>query len=158
MGAILNELVIVPEKPESDQAQSLMNRMYQELTPLYGGTAEGRFSQLDFRQGGSVFVIARIGDQPIACGALVWLEENVAEIKRMFVEPAWRGRGVARVVLADLERRARTFGYRKLRLETGIRQPTAIGLYESAGYQRIPPYGRHVGDLLSVCFEKEMLV
>jgi len=49
MPAILNELVIVPEEPESDQAQSLMNRMYQELTPWYGGTAEGRFPQLDFR-------------------------------------------------------------------------------------------------------------
>ncbi|MDZ8106125.1 MAG: GNAT family N-acetyltransferase [Nostoc sp. DedQUE12a] len=152
----INELVISPQDYESLEANILINRMYQELTLLYGGTPDGKFPALDLSQSGSVFVIAWIQTQATACGAIIPLGEGIGEIKRLFVESAWRGRGVAKAVLADLERRAEIFGYRKLRVETGIYQPTAIRLYETAGYQHIAPYGRYVGDSLSVCFEKEI--
>jgi len=72
----------------------------------------------------------------------------------MYVAPAVRRRGIARRMLGELERRAANFGYRVLRLETGNRQPEAISLYESYGFQRIAPYGKHANDPLSICFEK----
>jgi GNAT superfamily N-acetyltransferase len=73
----------------------------------------------------------------------------------MYVVAPARRRGVARSLLAELERRAAEFGYSLIQLETGNRQPEAIALYESCGYHRIPPYGSHVGDPVSVCFQKE---
>ncbi|MEH2062587.1 MAG: GNAT family N-acetyltransferase [Nostoc sp.] len=156
MSQNLDQLVISPEDYESLVSNILTNRMYQELTSLYGGTADGKFPPLDFSQPKSVFVIAWIQSQPIACGAVVPLAEEIGEIKRVFVESAWRGRGVAKIVLADLERRAQIFGYRSLRVETGIYQPPAIRLYKSAGYQPIAAYGCYVGNPVSVCFEKQI--
>jgi ribosomal protein S18 acetylase RimI-like enzyme len=74
----------------------------------------------------------------------------------MFVEPSMRGRGIARALLAGLEAAARGLGLTVLRLETGSRQPEAIGLYESAGYLRVPAFGEYASDPLSVCFEKRL--
>jgi putative acetyltransferase len=75
----------------------------------------------------------------------------------MYVEPRLRRHGISRAILAELERRARECGYTTVRLETGVRQPNAIRLYETSGYQRIEPFGRHRGDPVSVCFEKALV-
>jgi ribosomal protein S18 acetylase RimI-like enzyme len=64
-----------------------------------------------------------------------------AELKRMYVSPAARGRGVARAVLAELERTAVEAGYRRMVLETGVKQPEALALYRSAGYVEVPRFG-----------------
>jgi hypothetical protein len=72
----------------------------------------------------------------------------------MYVAPDGRRRGIARRILQTLEQLAAGFNYRAIRLETGLEQPEAIGLYESSGYHRIAPYGHHKGDPRSVCFEK----
>ena len=74
----------------------------------------------------------------VGCGALRALGDGVAEVKRMYVVPEARGRGVSKVVLAGLEDAARSRGWTLLRLETGPRQPEAIALYEGAGYRPIP--------------------
>jgi ribosomal protein S18 acetylase RimI-like enzyme len=74
----------------------------------------------------------------------------------MFVDAAYRRRGIGRQVLETLEQQARALGYRRLSLETGNRQRPAIALYERAGYRRIAPFGPHVGDPTSVCFGKEL--
>ena len=74
----------------------------------------------------------------------------------MFVQPEWRGRGVARQLLAALESQARNLGYAALRLETAPGQPEAIGLYRSAGYADIQPFGEYIGNPVSVCFEKRL--
>jgi GNAT superfamily N-acetyltransferase len=95
----------------------------------------------------SVVVVARDDDgTPLGCGALRALRDGVAEVKRMYVVPAARGRGISRVVLDGLEAAARERGWTTLRLETGPRQPEAIGLYVSAGYRPIPAFGAYVGD------------
>jgi putative acetyltransferase len=74
----------------------------------------------------------------------------------MYVEPAARRRGVARKVLEKLESVAHERGYAALRLETGIRQPEAIGLYEAAGFHRIQCYGMYIDNPRSVCYEKRL--
>jgi GNAT superfamily N-acetyltransferase len=94
----------------------------------------------------SVVLIARDDDgTALGCGALRALGNGAAEVKRMYVVPAARGRGVAREVLAGLEDEARDRGWTPLRLETGPRQPEAIGLYVSVGYRPIPAFGLYVG-------------
>ena len=75
----------------------------------------------------------------------------------MYVVPSARRQGVGRAILSELERLASEFGYRVVRLETGNRQPEAMALYERHGYCRIALYGEHVGDPVSICFEKGMV-
>jgi putative acetyltransferase len=74
----------------------------------------------------------------------------------MYVAPAARGRGLSRLLLAALEDEARQLGYSLVRLETGDRQPEAIKLYASSGFEPIPRYGPFVDDPRSVCFEKRL--
>lgn len=86
---------------------------------------------------GGGFIVGWTGNEPICCGGFKRLPDGACEIKRMYVVPDARGRGVARALLRELERRARTHGYRVARLDTGPRQPEARRLYESAGYTAI---------------------
>jgi GNAT superfamily N-acetyltransferase len=87
-----------------------------------------------------VFVILYEDGAPVAGGGLRRLDEDVAEIKRMFVEPSARGRGHGRRVLLELETAAAELGYRRLRLDTAQSLTTATALYRSAGYRDIPDY------------------
>jgi GNAT superfamily N-acetyltransferase len=108
----------------------------------------------------AVFVVARLEGEPVGCGALKPFEEggavDTAEVKRMYVAPHARGRGVARAVLARLEDEARRFGYRRVVLETGVYQVEAIRLYERSGYTRIPCYGMYATRAISVCYGREL--
>jgi putative acetyltransferase len=90
----------------------------------------------------------------VACGAVKAYAPNILEIKRMYVPPTHRGRGIASLVLEELERWAKELGAKKCILETGIRQPEAIRLYQKNDYQSIPNYGQYEGVASSVCFEK----
>jgi GNAT superfamily N-acetyltransferase len=94
------------------------------------------------------------GDEPVGCGAFKEYSPGTAEIKRMFVRPEHRGRGVAVAVLAELEEWAAKLGYNNCILETGLKQPEAIRLYEKSGYTRIPNYGQYEGVENSVCMKK----
>ena len=104
----------------------------------------------------SAYLIARLGVQPVGCAALAPLDEATAEVRRVYVVASVRRRGIARILIAGLERRAAELGYHTLRLATGIRQPEAIALYETCGFRRIPPFGVHIGDPVNICFEKQM--
>ena len=93
----------------------------------------------------SIVLVARDDDgTALGCGALRELGNGVAELKRMYVAPSARGRGVAKAVLAGLEEAAHERGWTTLRLETGPRQPEAIGLYTRAGYRPIEAFGAYV--------------
>jgi GNAT superfamily N-acetyltransferase len=95
----------------------------------------------------AVVLVARdVGGEAVGCGALRPLGDGVAEIKRMYVVPAARGRGLSKLVLAGLEAAARDRGWTTLRLETGPRQPEAVALYEGAGYRPIAAFGPYADD------------
>lgn len=100
------------------------------------------------------YVIAWRGETAIGCGALRPIDDDIVEIRRMYVLRTARKAGVARAVLAHLEEVARGLGFVVLRLETGYRQQPAMALYESAGFKRIAPFGQYANDPTSVCFEK----
>ncbi len=105
---------------------------------------------------GGAFLLARIEGRPVGCIGLRRYRDDVAEIKRMYVIPEARRRGVGRVLLDALEAHARRLGYGAVILETGTRQPEALELYESRGYTRILNYGYWADSPLSVCFEKRL--
>jgi putative acetyltransferase len=105
------------------------------------------------------FLVARLDGEPVGCGALrpsPTAAEGVVEVKRMYVAPAARGRGVARALLAALEREAASLGYRSAVLETGIRQHEAMALYESAGWVPTANYGAYRASPLSRCYRKAL--
>ncbi len=99
-------------------------------------------------------IVATIRDQALSCGAIKAFSDEAMEVKRMYTKPAYRGQGVAKKVLRELETWAHELGYRSCVLETGKRQPEAIALYLSAGYGIIPNYGQYAGVENSVCFKK----
>ena len=101
-------------------------------------------------------MVVTVDGRAVACGAWQPLEPGVAELKRMYVRPAYRGRGIARQLVVALEEEAFAAGRPLLRLETGTYLTRAIALYRSAGYRPIPVYGEYVGNPYSVCFEKRL--
>jgi len=103
---------------------------------------------------GGVYLVAYMGQEAVACGAIRPLEGTTAEVRRMFVSRSARRQGLSTAVLQELEAQAIRRGYTKLRLETGFKQKPAIALYKSQGYVRIQPFDQYAGDPTSVCFEK----
>ena len=101
-------------------------------------------------------VIAYADGQAVGCGAIKEYTSETAEVKRMYTKPDERGKGIASQVLVELEEWASEMGYEKCILETGKRQPEAIGLYKKSGYKSIPNYGPYEGVENSVCFEKAL--
>lgn len=99
-------------------------------------------------------VVCYENGQPIGCGAIKAFGNEAMEVKRMYVSPDGRNKGIATQVLTELETWASQMGYAKCVLETGKRQPEAIALYEKNGYRRTENYGQYVGVENSVCFEK----
>jgi putative acetyltransferase len=100
------------------------------------------------------FFVARQDGEARGCGGLKRVDAAYGEVKSLFVDPAARGLGLARALLAAIEAEARAQGLSLLRLETGIRQPAAIGLYEATGFRRIGPFGDYRADPLSLFMEK----
>jgi len=99
-------------------------------------------------------LVAYEGNIPIGCGAIKTFNSDAMEIKRMFVLPKHRGKGIAGIILNELEQWAKELGYTKCVLETGINQPEALALYHKSGFVRIPNYGQYADVPSSFCFEK----
>jgi putative acetyltransferase len=102
------------------------------------------------------FFVLMVGSEPAGCGALRALEPGVGELKRMYVRPAYRGRGLARLLLGALEAEACAAGIAELRLETGPRHVEALALYRSSGYENIPKYGEYARSPDSICMAKRL--
>lgn len=104
-------------------------------------------------------VVVYLENQAAGCGAFKPFEEGVSvEVKRMYVLESHRGKGIAGLILAELEQWAAELGYSKSILETGKRQPEAIALYKKHGYQITENYGQYKGIENSVCFEKTLII
>lgn len=101
-------------------------------------------------------VVAYDDGQAVGCGAIKVFSPEAMEVKRMYVLPECRKKGIARQVLAELEKWASELSYKKCVLETGKKQPEAIALYLRSGYHRIANYGQYAGIANSMCFEKEV--
>jgi GNAT superfamily N-acetyltransferase len=149
---------IAAEPFDSHDAQRLVTALDARLAALY--PPEQRFGPNlkpeHLRGGRGTFLVARDGDRAVGCGALRLLDTTTAEVKRMYVEPDMRGKGVGRAVLASLEAAAREMGVRRLVLETGVHQEAAIALYRRAGFKPVDCWGEYATAPTSVCFEKHL--
>jgi putative acetyltransferase len=139
-------------------AQQLILALNAELEARY--PEEGaNFFRLDpdeVSEGRGGFFVAYLDDEPVGCGAVRRSEPGVAEIKRMYVAPAARGRGVGKQIVQKLEFIARQLGVTRLVLETGPRQPEAIAVYKNSGFVEIPLFGEYIGSNFSVCMAKDL--
>lgn len=144
--------------PRGPEAAGLIRALSAELARRYDYMEDGSggFKPEQALGPRGAFVIGRVGGTPVACGAIRPLGGDVAELKRVYVRDEFRGRGYSKVVVQELERLALARGYNVMRLETGVRQPEAMSLYESLGYHRIPNYGEYRDSSLSVCYEKTL--
>ena len=157
-------VVVRPEPYDGSIARSLVAAL--TIDERYAGDeepddpeAEWALEVADVTPPHGVFLVAYLDGRPVGCGALRPLPEagaGVAEIKRMYTSPSARRRGVSRAVLARLESEAAGFGYRRLQLQTGLRQPEAMALYGANGYHRVPNFGRWAASELTACFAKDL--
>jgi GNAT superfamily N-acetyltransferase len=139
------EVELRAEAFDGGVAAALIEQVQQEYVERYGGPDETVLDPVEFSPPNGGFVVLYLDGEPVACGGWRGLRDyaSAAEIKRMYVAPAYRRRGLARFVLVALEDAARTAGHTQMWLETGMRQPEALELYLSEGYRPIDGYGHY---------------
>jgi putative acetyltransferase len=147
---------IALERPDQPEVVRLIDELDAYQKPLYPPESHYGIDMDALMQPHVLFAVARSDSgEAVGCGAAV-LNDGWGEIKRMFVRPALRGRGVAQGIIAFLERSVRERGFALMRLETGVSQPEALRFYENAGYVRRGPFADYPDDPLSVFMEKAL--
>lgn len=99
-------------------------------------------------------IVIYVDETPAACGAFKKFADDTVEIKRMYTHPDFRKRGLATVIVKELEKWAKELNYKKAVLETSLEQNEALSVYEKSSYIRIPNYSQYIGVEKSVCYEK----
>lgn len=155
-------ITVATEDPTTPDAAELIRQLSAELALRYDFADDGsaKFTPADAQAPRSAFLVLRLDGRAVGCGALRPMDapgfEDACEIKRMYVAPDARGRRLAAVILAELERLAREFGYQRAVLETGDRNPEAVRLYERSGYEHIPKYPPYLDSARSICFSRRL--
>jgi len=141
---------------EHADAAALMTEVRAEYAARYGAGDATPMTAGEFAAPSGLFLVAYAPGEPLGCGGWRAHPDGSAEIKRMYVRRTARGRGLSRVILAELERTARGAGHRRIVLETGPRRPEAIALYHDAGYTPGEPFGRYACDVDALFFTKDL--
>ncbi|MFI5178577.1 MAG: GNAT family N-acetyltransferase [Vicinamibacterales bacterium] len=149
-------VAITEERPDAADAMALIGELEAELEPLYASQSRHGYSVEKLLKEGVRFFVIRDDGAAAGCGGVQLFGSEYGEVKRMYVRPAFRGRGLAKLLLDHLADYARQRGIGVLRLETGIYQHAAIALYEREGFRRIPPFGPYWNDAVSRCYEKRL--
>ncbi|MBB4008034.1 GNAT family N-acetyltransferase [Allorhizobium taibaishanense] len=150
-------VTITKEPPRQPEVIRLLNLSDTYMASLYPAESNHLLDVASLEKPGVHFFVARRQGQVLGCAALVEAGDGTAEIKRMFVDPQARGLSLGRALLAILETQALTLGLTAIRLETGISQPEAIGLYRKAGFADIEPFSPYLPDPLSLFMEKRLV-
>ena len=156
----MGRVAIVRSTLASADAGRLIAALNIELKATFPEPGANHFSlSVDQVEPGSgAFLVAYVGDVAVGCGAVRRLDRATAELKRMFVDPSVRGRGIGRALVEALENEARLLGVSRVVLETGTRLAAAIKLYETMGYARIPLFGEYLASPnTSLCFGKSLV-
>jgi GNAT superfamily N-acetyltransferase len=153
----MNELEFRAAALDAPESLELIEAVQQEYVVRYGGRDVTQLGVAEFAPPQGIFVIGRDAGQPVACGGVRLVGDDVGELKRMYVVPAARRRGIARALLDHLEREARKLGAMRLRLETGLHQPEALALYANAGYVDAEPFGHYAGAPLARHLAKDLI-
>ncbi|MFJ1467856.1 GNAT family N-acetyltransferase [Massilia orientalis] len=146
-------MIVNAETPDQPEVRDMLARLDAYCAALYPAESNHLMDIASLMQGDVLFLVARdVDGAPVGCAALVNRQEY-GEVKRMFVDERKRGLGTGRKLLEHLVMFARMSGLSVLRLETGIHQPEAIGLYERLGFERRAPFGDYREDPLSLFME-----
>jgi putative acetyltransferase len=133
----------------------LVHQLNADLSARYGDLQK-EYDQYNNVEAIDTAVVLYVDSIPAGCGCFKNYSTDTVEIKRMFVEASFRGKGLSKVILQALEKWAAEKGYKKAVLETADKQPEAIGLYRTLGYEQIDNYGPYVSMPASICFSKAL--
>ena len=144
-------------RTDSDDAdfKELVRQLDAELK-IRDGEDHAFYNQFNSIENIGHALVAYADKRPVGCGAIKKFGTDSMEVKRMFVVPVQRGRGIARKVLEALEQWAAELNCTSIVLETGLKQPEALSLYQKSGYSPIENYGPYVGVSNSRCFKKTL--
>jgi putative acetyltransferase len=143
------------ESPDQPDVRALLAQLDEYLSGLYPPESNHLLGIEELLQPNIRFLVARRGTQAFGCGALKLEKNGSAEVKRMYVDPASRGLGIGKALMRAIELEAKRASITVLRLETGIHQPEAIGLYIAGGFREIPAFPPYRPDPLSRFFAKQ---
>src|SRR5437899_4866924 len=144
-------LSLAQESPALDEIKQLLRQSDEHAASLYPPESNHLVDGDTLSARKVRFFVARWNAHAVGCGAMVIDRDcGRAELKRMFVDPASRGRGVARALLERIEEQARSLGLRQILLETGVKSVEALALYRRHGYRECGPFGSYRPDPLSV--------
>lgn len=138
---------------ENEDFQKLVRELDADLS-IRDGADHSFYAQFNKIDKIKYAVVAYDNEIPVGCGAIKEYSPETMEVKRMYVPPIRRGKGLATIILKELEKWTVDLKYKRCLLETGKRQPEAIELYKKNGYQIIPNFGQYEHVENSVCFEK----
>lgn len=151
---MIKQLAIAPENPTSLAVRELIAELDCYLESLYPPESRFGLSIAELQDKSVTLFLAKIDDKPVGCGAIQIQSPGYAELKRMYVRPDMRGKGIGKHILKEIEACAKQANIHTLRLETGVHQLAAIHLYQKLGYYQIPPFNDYKLDPLCLFFEK----
>ena len=148
-------MIIKETQPNAQDAIDLMEELSKNLELITGDSGKNSFNSNDVSVPRSLFVVAYSEKgEAVGCGAIRPINNEVAEVKRMFAKI--KGIGVGSEILKHLEKEAQKLGYYVLWLETRLINKSAVSFYEKEGYHRISNYGKYINKPEAVCFEKNI--
>jgi len=144
----------------ADASRALITALNAELSAMYSEPGANHFgldpAEVSGKRG--AFLVVSLDGTPVGCGAVRLIDAETGELKRMYVAPSVRGKGLSKRLVSALETEAKSLGAKRLILETGIRQTAALALYRGAGFQPIPLYGEYrLSPDTSACLGKDLL-
>jgi putative acetyltransferase len=152
----MEEVVIAREDPRQPEVQRLVRELDAMFEALYPAESNHLLDIETLAGNDTRFFVVRLKSVALGCGAL-WLHGQYGEVKRVYVRPKARGRKIGRLIMRRLEEEARMLALPFLRLETGIHQPEALGLFAAAGFTRCGAFGDYpADDANSVFMEKRI--
>lgn len=141
---------------DSPEAHLLIEELQDEYVIRYGGRDETPVDPDDFAPPRGTFLLAYRDGRLVGCAGMRRRSDGDVEVKRMFIRRPFRRRGYSRDLLALIEDEARTMGFTRILMESGLGQPEAMSLYESSGYDRIPGFGHYRNEPQNRCYAKAL--
>ena len=149
-------ITFAPEPADRDPGRALVLAMEAEIVDIYRDREQRPHNPVldELAADGGALIVARADGEAVGCAGLKRIDDEAAEIKRVYIQPAHRGRGLGRPLIAAVEEEARRLGYRRVRLDTGHEQPAARHIYETSGYRSIERFND--APFAAFWFEKEL--
>lgn len=140
--------------PNDEKVLAITEELSTNLYLRFGSDGKNSFTDWQYGNSKFVFVIAEIDNEIVGCGAIRPIDENIGEVKRMYLK--FPGKGIGQTILSFLENKAKAIGYSDLVLETRVKNQEATQFYQKQGYKVIPNYGKYTDRPEAICFGKSL--